>query len=141
MARIKIHNMEEHRELSRDEANLISGGFDTYSGMSTNTGTKTGGNSSNYGDITGGRAGDGGFVNHGATYGNNTSGAGGFAYQNPFDSKMNSSNGYGGAGGDITNIGAKGGDGGAGGNAIGSQGGSVNDNIVTNISIPVTMNL
>lgn len=68
-------------------------------------------------------------------------GAGGFAYQNPFDSKMNLSNGYGGAGGDITNIGARGGDGGAGGNAIGSQGGSVNDNIVTNISISVTMNL
>jgi hypothetical protein len=133
--------MEEHRELTLEEADFISGGFDTYSGMSANTGTKTGGNASNYGDITGGNAGAGGYVNHGATYGNNTSGAGGFAYQNPFDSKMNSSNANGGAGGSITNIGAQGGNGGNGGDAIGSQGGSVNDNIVTNISIPVTMNL
>lgn len=141
MAKITLHDMEEHRELSKDEANEISGGQNNY-GMAANTGTKSGGSASNYGTQVGGDGSTGGDAD-GMTTGNNYSGAGGNASQwSPFgSSNVAGATGSAGAGGNISNIGAVGGTGGAGGNAVGAQGGSVTDNIITDISIPVTMKL
>jgi hypothetical protein len=140
MARIKIHEMEEHRELAHHELDHIRGGQSNYTGMDANSGTKTGGDSSNYGNVNAGSGGQGGSAS-GNTSGSNFAGTGCNASQYGWDGKINSSNTNAGAGGSITNIGAQAGSGGAGGTAIGSQGGNVTDNIITEISIPVTMNL
>ncbi len=139
MAKISLHDLDHKKEISSEEADSIIGGSNNY-GMAANTGSKTGGNATNNGDIAGGAGGGGGSAT-GNTYGNNTAGFGGSANQwTPFGS-IAGSNVTGGAGGSVTNIGAKAGDGGAGGNAVGAEGGAVTDNIITEINIPVTMNI
>jgi hypothetical protein len=139
--KITLHNLEEkNREVDRDEAETVFGGSNNY-GMSANTGTKSGGNASNYGNQTAGSGGDGGSVGHGETYGNNTAGSGGSSWQSAMDmGQFQGADSSGGTGGNITNVGAEGGIGGAGGNAIGVQT-NINDNIINEISVPVTMNI
>ena len=139
--KITLHDLDEtSRDVSRDEAEEVFGGSSNY-GMSANTGTKSGGNASNYGDQTAGDGGAGGSVADGETHGNNISGRGGDSWQSPMDmGDIEGSSSAGGAGGDITNIGGQGGAGGAGGNAIGVQT-NISDNIVNEITVPVTMNL
>jgi hypothetical protein len=141
MAKVTLHDMEEHRELSRDEADNIAGGQNNY-GTAANTGNKTGGAANNYGDQTGGSGAAGGDAS-GSTSGSNFSGSGGSVSQwAPFGSGgLFDTKSQGGAGGNISNIGAVGGSGGAGGSAVGAEGGDVTDNIITEISIPVTMKL